>query len=138
MATKPITATALATTLTKAKAGWHTGDTEVSKLDPEARAKLLGAIPSAESATFMAAMAAAPMLAAAPGFAPAVDWRNKGGNHVSPVRNQGGCGSCVSFSSVGLIESMAHIETGMYSASPHEGKPKSGTRRRGVRADPSA
>ena len=114
MATKPITATALATALVKKKAGWHTADTEVSKLDPEARARLLGAIPSAESASFMSAMAAAPMLAAAPGFAPAVDWRNKGGNHVSPVRNQGGCGACVSFGSVGVIESMAHIETGRW------------------------
>ena len=114
MATKPITATALATALTKTKARWHGAVTEVSKLDEQARAKLLGAIPSAESASFMSAMAAAPMLAAAPGFAPAVDWRNKGGNHISPVRNQGGCGSCVSFGPVGLIEAMAHIETGRW------------------------
>ena len=114
MATKPLTAKALASTLTKKKARWHSAETEVSRLSESERAKMLGAVPSEESAAFMAAMEAAPMLAAAPAFAPAVDWRNKGGNHVSQVRDQGGCGSCVSFGSVALLESMAHIETGRW------------------------
>ena len=112
--TKPMTAANLKTTLTKQKARWHSAPTEISKLDDAARARMLGAVPSDESTALMAAMAAAPMLAAAPAFAPAVDWRNHGGNHVSPVKQQGGCGSCVSFGSVALIESMAHIETGRW------------------------
>ncbi|XP_054160663.1 dipeptidyl peptidase 1-like [Oppia nitens] len=34
------------------------------------------------------------------------DWRNVSGvNYVSPVRNQGGCGSCFAFASVHMIES---------------------------------
>ena len=111
---KPLTASALATALTKQKARWHSAETEVSKLSEADQAKMLGAVPSAESAAFMLAVAAAPMLAAAPGFAPAIDWRNNNGNHVTPVRDQGGCGSCVSFGSMGLIESMAHIETGRW------------------------
>lgn len=114
MATKPTTATALSTALTKQKARWHSADTAVGKLAAADQARMLGATPSAESATFMAAAAAAPLMAAAPAFAPAVDWRNHSGNHVSPVKNQGGCGSCVSFGSMGLIESMAHIETGRW------------------------
>jgi C1A family cysteine protease/acylphosphatase len=114
MATKPPAASPLSTLLTKNKARWHSADTEVSKLSAAAQAKMLGALPSPESTQFMAAAAAAPMLAAAPAFAAAVDWRNKNGNHITPIKDQGGCGSCVSFGSMGLIEAMAHIETGRW------------------------
>ncbi len=114
MATQASNVAQLVTQLTQAKARWRATDTEVSRLDETARAQLLGAVPSADAISFMTAFRAAPELAAAPAFAPAVDWRNKGTNHVSPVRNQGGCGSCVSFGTVGLLESMAHIETGRW------------------------
>ncbi|MBK7094596.1 MAG: hypothetical protein IPH57_05975 [Saprospiraceae bacterium] len=41
------------------------------------------------------------------------DWRNVNGkNYVSPVRNQGGCGSCVAFATVSAIESHYIIESG--------------------------
>ncbi|XP_067890076.1 dipeptidyl peptidase 1 [Heterodontus francisci] len=40
------------------------------------------------------------------------DWRNVGGvNYVSPVRNQGSCGSCYSFSSMGMLEARIRILT---------------------------
>ena len=39
-----------------------------------------------------------------------VDWRNKGGNFVTPVKDQGGCGSCVSFCSCSTIESAIRIK----------------------------
>jgi C1A family cysteine protease len=40
----------------------------------------------------------------------AFDWRNAGGsNFVTPVRDQGGCGSCVAFGVVGTIESNYQI-----------------------------
>ncbi|XP_068122880.1 dipeptidyl peptidase 1 [Hyperolius riggenbachi] len=40
------------------------------------------------------------------------DWRNVGGaNFVSPVRNQGSCGSCYSFATMGMLESRIRLLT---------------------------
>ncbi|XP_043547496.1 dipeptidyl peptidase 1 [Chiloscyllium plagiosum] len=40
------------------------------------------------------------------------DWRNVDGvNYVTPVRNQGSCGSCYSFSSMGMLEARIRIQT---------------------------
>lgn len=40
------------------------------------------------------------------------DWRNASGiDYVSPVRNQGSCGSCYAFSSLGMLESRLRIMT---------------------------
>ena len=43
-----------------------------------------------------------------------MDWRNHNGrNYVTPVKDQRQCGSCVSFATIGVVESMALIEQGL-------------------------
>lgn len=44
----------------------------------------------------------------------AVDWRDHHGHHaVTPVKDQGGCGSCVAFGVTAVIESMVRLEHGI-------------------------
>jgi C1A family cysteine protease len=54
--------------------------------------------------------AAAPPPAGAPQPPPSFDWRNaNGGNYVTPIEDQGSCGSCVAFGSVAAVESLVRI-----------------------------
>jgi len=65
----------------------------------------------------LARIAQMPVSADAPvaGLAAKFNWRNNAGkNYISPVKHQGGCGSCVSFCTVALMESMAAIEKGKF------------------------
>jgi len=100
----------LSTNLVQAKARWTARQTPQSLLSDEQKRALLGnIIPPAVAA----AAAAQPAQAlAAPAFAPAVDWRSHNGNHVTPVKDQKNCGSCVSFCCTALVESVASIEKG--------------------------
>jgi C1A family cysteine protease len=43
----------------------------------------------------------------------ALDWRNNGGNWISPLLNQANCGSCVAFASIGVMESQMRIASGL-------------------------
>src|ERR1700682_374770 len=97
----------LSKTLLETRARWVAAENPISLLPSATRKKLLGFdAQTAQKARPVAAAAAAPVV----GFAPAVDWRNRNGNHVTSVKDQGGCGSCVSFCTVAVTESMASIE----------------------------
>ncbi len=64
----------------------------------------------------LAAMAEHQAMAArgsAAAYPPSKDWRNVSGqNYVTPIRDQGGCGSCVAFGALAVVESMTRIMKG--------------------------
>jgi C1A family cysteine protease len=95
--------------LSASSATWTARQTPQFLLSDEQKARLLGVIVNEAD---LAAALAPRAQAEAPNFAQAVDWRNRNGNHVTSVKNQAGCGSCVSFCTVATVESMASIELG--------------------------
>jgi hypothetical protein len=86
---------------------WQAGETEISRMSPEARKNLLGDtgprekniddkiidLPEVENLPFQ------------------FDWRDNNGNWVTPVKNQNPAGSCWSFSATGQLESWYRITT---------------------------
>src|SRR5690349_10723778 len=101
----------------EARIGWQPGETRhagMSRLQARSR---LGANPPGGvqdllrreevARTSAAGGDAERASAAAP---PKFDWRKaSGGNYVSPVKDQAGCGSCVAFGATAVLESMVRI-----------------------------
>jgi C1A family cysteine protease len=83
-------------------AKWKAVETSVMKLSKEKRKGLLGLIKGPEPDGEEILTSAAP-LATLP---PALDWRNNGGNWVTPVRDQKSCGSCWAFATAAALESL--------------------------------
>jgi hypothetical protein len=92
--------------------GWRAAENPITRLRQSDQLKRLGlAVPPGERERIAAAKEAAAPLRAAMVHATERDWRSKGGaNYVTGIRDQGNCGSCVSFGTVATIESQARIE----------------------------
>jgi len=90
-------------------ARWQARQTPHSYLTIAQKKALLGVVPDKGFLQAVKVASAAPQ-AFLPTFDPEVDWRTKNGGKVSPVKDQGACGSCVSFGTIGMLESMAMIE----------------------------
>jgi len=90
------------------KARWKAAENPISKMNPIMRKKLLGVDENAVSWVPLNYVNSIQSYS----LPSLVDWRNKNGNHVTGVKDQGGCGSCVSFGTVAVTESMVSIEKG--------------------------
>ncbi|HMD81923.1 MAG TPA: C1 family peptidase, partial [Anaerolineales bacterium] len=99
----------LAAELSRTQARWQARQTPQSDLNDEQKRGMLGVVVDQDDLDRTMA-AARTAIAAVPSYAPEVDWRNHNGNHVTPVKDQAFCGSCVSFCTTAVVESMASIE----------------------------
>ena len=92
---------------------WQAGPTSVSHLSPEEFEKLLGVkVPPDYEERRQIARRKHRVIEALPGmaFPEKFDWRAQGG--VTPVKNQGSCGSCWAFCAAAAFESQILIYTG--------------------------
>jgi len=81
-------------------AKWQAGENWVTRLSLEEQRRLCGTILEPPDPA-LAKLLTLPMIEDLPAE---FDWRDNNGNWVTPVRNQGNCGSCWDFSAVAQVE----------------------------------
>lgn len=104
--------------LTQARARWQAGRNSLTELSSEQRRLYLGFTPPAGQ-TLEALEVRGHRIAAghteaiaAPGYPPSFDWRSQGGqNYITPIKDQGPCGSCVAFGTTAAVEGTLRVQT---------------------------
>jgi hypothetical protein len=90
-------------------ARWVAGENPISLLPEEERVKRLGLIKPVGLD-----LPVQPLLSLPVGLPSSLDWRNyNGDNYITPVRDQGNCGSCWAFSTTAALESYALLSSGI-------------------------
>ena len=84
-------------------ARWEAGENSMTRLSPEERQKRLGLVRPVHTGTepMLSSETQAPVVE----LPASLDWRNNGGNYVTPIRNQGSCGDCWAFATTAGLES---------------------------------
>jgi C1A family cysteine protease len=106
--------------LLQSDSGWTAGTNHIFELPPEEQRKILGYVPGPGEPALedQEALSQANLLdfnvqksayGTAFGAPTSVDWRNKGGNFVTSIKDQGSCGSCVAFGTTASVESRVRI-----------------------------
>ncbi len=94
--------------LERSNASWRAVENHMTRMAPEERQRMLGLKVDRKLLSDLAARPRA--FSVILGLPTAVDWRNfNGQNHVSPIKNQAQCGSCVSFCVSAALESTTSI-----------------------------
>jgi hypothetical protein len=103
--------TALKSLLARSAAQWAADANRLTDLDTPVQLQMLGVTVPRDALAELARRPRAATVFA--GLPTSVDWRSVGGkNHVTPVKDQGACGSCVSFCCCAAIESTVSIING--------------------------
>ncbi len=103
----PLSLSQLQKNLSRNGAEWNAGENWVTQLTAQDQRVLLGAtLPEGFGDSFSNRKEKVP----ARSSRAELDWRNYAGdNYVSPMMNQGRCGSCVAFAVIGALESQVNI-----------------------------
>jgi C1A family cysteine protease len=89
------------------KLSWQAGETSMSRMSKSERRLRLGGRLAAVLPRIPARKPAAATLPAV------LDWRDRNGNWVTAIKDQGGCGSCWAFATTAVLESMVKISRNM-------------------------
>jgi C1A family cysteine protease len=103
------------------KIGWQAERTSVSELSIEEKRIKLGLIPNAAQKQRISRLGIdkpktriikKTKLKSAVGLPDSIDWRNvNGADWTTPIKDQGGCGSCVAFGTAATLEALLKIRT---------------------------